>query len=123
MRLKVLELLVLVPLQNSDHVVKTKLFTSFAKTNRTKVTFLNLHENNALKNTQTLISVCTKNQLQQAYQCSKICLAGLPLQVLCVPRLPWSFKKGNTFWGTADSRKPGETWNFNYGNSLSKYNK
>lgn len=60
------------PLQNNDHVAKMKLFISFAKTNRSKVNFLDLHQNNAFKNTQTLISVCAKNLLQQAYQSSKI---------------------------------------------------
>lgn len=60
------------------------------------------YENAAFRNTQTLICVCAKNLLQPAYQSSKICLARLPPQVLCIPILPWSFKKGST----ADSRKP-----------------
>lgn len=64
----------MVPLQNNDHVVKTKVFISLAKTNRTKVSFLDLRENAAFKNTKTLICVCAKNLLQQAYQGSKICI-------------------------------------------------
>lgn len=45
----------MIPLQNSAHVVKTKLFISLAKANKTKVSSLDLHENAAFRNTQTLI--------------------------------------------------------------------
>lgn len=103
-------------------MVKTKLFTSLAKINKTTMSSLDLHENAAFRNTQTLICVLSI-WFSKPTKTQKSHLARLPLQVLWIPRLPWSLKKGNTFWGTADSRKPGEMWNFNHGNSLSKNNK
>ena len=50
----------MVSLQNNNHVVKTKLFTSLAKINKTKMSFLDLHENASFRNTWALICVCVK---------------------------------------------------------------
>ena len=89
----------MVSLQNNNHVVKTKLFTSLAKINKTKMSSLDLHENAAFRNTWTLICVCAKYLIYQAYKCSEISFGQAPSSSSLDSKISLESQEGKRFLG------------------------